>query len=78
MLLCSFSSKFINFKGFICQKFGYFDDRGCDKQGVDKILECFFIIIKESGTSNWTVRPNPEGKIVRKPEGQIFDHKAES
>ena len=26
---------------------------------------------------DWTVRPNPEGRIVRKPEGRIFDHKAE-
>ena len=28
--------------------------------------------------TDWTVRPNPEGRIVRKLEGQIFDHKAES
>ena len=27
--------------------------------------------------SNWTVRPNPEGRIIRKPEGRILDHKAE-
>ena len=25
-----------------------------------------------------TIRPNLEGRIVRKPEGRIFDHKAES
>ena len=27
--------------------------------------------------SNWTVRPKPEGRIIRKPEGRIFNHKAE-
>ena len=26
---------------------------------------------------NWTVRPNPEGLIIRKPEGRICNHKAE-
>ena len=26
---------------------------------------------------NWTVRPNPEGRIIRQPEGRIFNHKAE-
>ena len=24
----------------------------------------------------WTVRPNPEGRIIRKPEGRILNHKA--
>ena len=28
-------------------------------------------------SSNWTIRPNPEGQIIRKPEGGIFNHKAE-
>ena len=27
--------------------------------------------------SNWSIRPNLEGRIVRKLEGQIFNHKAE-
>ena len=27
--------------------------------------------------ANWTIRPNPEGQMVRKPEGGIFNHKAE-
>ena len=27
--------------------------------------------------TDWTVRPNPEGRIVIKPEGRIFNHKAE-
>ena len=27
--------------------------------------------------ANWSIRPNPEGRIVRKPEGRIFNHKAE-
>ena len=25
---------------------------------------------------DWSVRPNPEGRIIRKPEGQILNHKA--
>ena len=27
--------------------------------------------------ADWTVRPNPEGRIIRKLEGRIFNHKAE-
>ena len=27
--------------------------------------------------TNWSIRPNPEGRIIIKPEGRIFNHKAE-
>ena len=27
--------------------------------------------------ANWSIRPNPEGQIIRKPEGRIFDRKTE-
>ena len=30
-------------------------------------------MMKNKCKTDWTVRPNPEGRIVRKPEGRIFD-----
>ena len=40
-----------------------------------KLNHGFFGLVQKG--SNWTVRPNPAGRIIRKPEGQIFNHKAE-
>ena len=40
---------------------------------VNSLLFTYFL----SSILNWSIRPNLEGRIVRKPEGQIFNHKAE-
>ena len=31
----------------------------------------------EGNPANWSIRPNPEGRIIRKPEGQITDEMSE-
>ena len=33
-------------------------------------------VICEKSIMNWTVQPNPEGQINRKPEDQIYDQRA--